>query len=90
MKEYVYTLEIKGMKCGMCESHINDCIRRNFNVIKVQSSHLKNETKIISKEPLDENKIKEVIDSTGYYFVSISSEEVEHGPLLKRIFKKRT
>ena len=25
-------LKIDGMMCGMCESHINDAIRRAFNV----------------------------------------------------------
>lgn len=32
-------LEIEGMSCGMCESHINDTIRRQFAVKKVSSSH---------------------------------------------------
>ena len=27
-------LKIDGMMCGMCESHVNDCIRQNFNVKK--------------------------------------------------------
>ena len=29
------TLEVKGMACGMCESHINDTVRRQFEVKKV-------------------------------------------------------
>lgn len=32
------TLKIDGMMCGMCESHINDVIRRTFPVKKVSSS----------------------------------------------------
>ena len=28
------TLEIQGMACGMCASHINDTIRKNFGVKK--------------------------------------------------------
>ena len=35
------TVTISGMMCGMCESHINDVIRRNFSVKKVSSSHSK-------------------------------------------------
>lgn len=89
MKEYVYKIEIKGMRCGMCESHINNVIRKNFNVKSVKSSHIKNETVIISKEPLDEAKIKEVVDSTGYIFVNIKSEEREHQSFFKRLFKKK-
>ena len=69
------TLEIDGMMCGMCESHINDAIRNSFDVKKVNSSHTKGETVIVSKEALDEDKIKSVIDKTGYELKSISSEE---------------
>ena len=32
------TLKIDGMMCGMCESHMNDLIRKNFQVNKVTSS----------------------------------------------------
>ena len=28
------TLKIDGMMCGMCESHMNDAIRKAFNVKK--------------------------------------------------------
>lgn len=35
------TLKIDGMMCEMCESHVNDIIRNNFNVKKVASSHSK-------------------------------------------------
>ncbi len=46
-------LKIDGMMCGMCESHINDCIRKNFSVDKVTTSHSKGQSVILSKEPLD-------------------------------------
>lgn len=39
------TLGIDGMMCGMCESHMNDAIRNNFDVKKVTSSHRKNRPK---------------------------------------------
>ena len=42
-------VKIDGMMCGMCEAHINDAIRRNFNVKKVKSSHSKGETVIESE-----------------------------------------
>ena len=48
------TLEIDGMMCGMCESHMNDLIRQKFNVKKVSSSHSKGTTEIISEESLDD------------------------------------
>ena len=71
------TLKIDGMMCGMCESHMNDAVRNAFKVKKVTSSHSKGETVIISDEAIDENKISEVIDKTGYKLISVSSEPYE-------------
>ena len=58
-------LKIDGMMCGMCESHINDAIRRAFNVKKVTSSHSKGETVVLSEEPLDEEKLRAAIKETA-------------------------
>lgn len=82
------TLKIDGMMCGMCESHINDAIRSSFDVKKVNSSHTKGETVIVSREAFDEDKIKSVIDKTGYELKSISSEEFEEKKGLFGFLKK--
>lgn len=71
------TLGIDGMMCGMCESHVNDAIRKEFNVKKVSSSHSKNKTEIISEDPLDETKLRSAIDATGYKVVSVETEPYE-------------
>ena len=74
-KEYIiYRLNIEGMRCGMCESHINNVIRNNFKVKKVTSNHHKNETLIYSINELDINKLKEVIAPTGYILKEIKKE----------------
>lgn len=36
-----YTIPVEGMMCGMCESHVNESIRKNFSIKKVTSSHTK-------------------------------------------------
>ena len=69
-------LKIDGMMCGMCESHINDAIRRAFNVKKVTSSHSKGETVVLSEGPLDEEKLRAAIKETGYDLVSISARAI--------------
>ena len=69
------TLEIDGMMCGMCESHMNDLIRQKFNVKKVSSSHSKGTTEIISEESLDENKLREEITGFGYTLKAVNTEE---------------
>lgn len=67
-------LKIDGMMCGMCEAHVNDAIRNAFAVKKVSSSHAKGETEIISVEPLDAEKLAEVVKNAGYTLNGISSE----------------
>lgn len=69
------TLKIDGMMCGMCESHVNDCIRSQFDVKSVKSSHSKGETVIVSENELDETALKSAIDKTGYKILSVSCEE---------------
>ncbi len=67
--------EIEGMSCGMCEAHINDTIRRSFDVKSIKSSHKQNKTEIISAYPIDEEKLRKAIADIGYQVISIQSEE---------------
>lgn len=68
------TLEIEGMACSMCESHINEAVRKAFDVKKVSSSHSKNQTVILTEQEIDEQALRQVIDATGYRVSSIRSE----------------
>lgn len=70
---YKTILKIDGMACGMCESHVNDTVRKVMNVKKVKSSHRKGETVIISEEEPDEAKLTEEIGKTGYKVLSFES-----------------
>ena len=71
------TLGIDGMMCGMCESHMNDAIRNNFDVKKVTSSHSKKQTVIITEQDIDEQELKAVIDGTGYESGAVRKEPYE-------------
>ena len=70
-------LKIDGMMCGMCEAHMNDAIRKAFQVEKVSSSHTKHETEIVSEDPLDEALLEKTVAATGYELKGISSEPYE-------------
>ncbi len=72
--EIIYTVTVNGMMCGMCEAHVNDIIRKNFDVKKVKSSHTKNQTVIVSSEELNEDAIKQSIRSMGYEVKDIQKE----------------
>ena len=71
------TLHISDMACSMCEAHINEAVRNAFEVKKVSSSHTKNKSEILSNQPLDENKLRDLIQSTGYTLTGIESEPYE-------------
>lgn len=69
------TLSIDGMMCGMCEAHINDVIRQNFNIKKVSSSFKKGVTTIVSEKSLDKDSLEKAIADTGYRLLNVSEEE---------------
>ena len=72
-----YTIAVEGMACSMCESHVNDAVRRAFPVKKVTSSHSKGQTQILSEETLDEDALRQAISATGYQVLSIQSAPYE-------------
>lgn len=71
------TLAVEGMACSMCEAHINDAIRNAFAVKKVNSSHTKGRTEIVSFEPLDREALERVIGATGYTLRSVTEQPYE-------------
>lgn len=52
-----YTIQVDGMMCGMCESHVNDAVRKAFPVKKVTSSRSKKETVVITEMELDQETL---------------------------------
>lgn len=70
-----YILGINGMRCGMCESHINDTMRKNFQIKKVESSHIKNQTIVISEQEISEQDFKNALAPTGYELHSYEKTE---------------
>ena len=60
------TLKVDGMMCGMCESHVNDAVRKAFPVKKVTSSRSKKETVVITEMELDQETLRAAISATGY------------------------
>lgn len=74
---YKITLEIDGMACGMCESHVNDAVRKAFSVKKVTSSHTRKRTEILADQPIDESALRAAIGQTGYEVTDYSYEPYE-------------
>ena len=79
-----YTIQVDGMMCGMCESHVNDAVRRAFPVKKVASSRSKRETTVIAETELDEAALGAAISATGYDVGEIQKEPWEKKGLFGR------
>ena len=69
-----YTIQVDGMMCGMCESHVNDAVRKAFPVKKVTSSRSKKETVVITEAELDQEALQAAISAIGYDVGEIRKE----------------
>ena len=70
-------LKVEGMRCPMCEAHVNDALRAKLPSAKVSSSHKKGVAEIVSDEAVPESMIAAALDGSGYGVLSVSSEPYE-------------
>ncbi len=59
-------IQVDGMRCEMCESHVCDQIRKVDGVKKAKASHSKNLATAIAEDNVDTAAIKANIESQGY------------------------
>lgn len=74
-----YTVQVNGMMCSMCESHINNAVRKALPVKKVNSSQRKKETTIVTEVELDEEALRAAISAAGYEVWEIRKESWKKG-----------
>lgn len=75
MKEV--TIKVEGMQCGMCESHVNDAVRKAANVKKVNSSHVDGKTVVVCDDDIDVEILKNAIQKDGYKVGDVSVKPYE-------------
>ena len=80
------TVGVDGMQCGMCESHINDAVRKALPVKKVTSSHTKKQTVILTEAEISEEEVRRAIEATGYTVTGVRAEPYEKKGLLASLF----
>ena len=68
------TVEIDGMSCGMCDAHVNDLVRKNFNVKKVKANHSKGSAEIITEENITQEDLTKALAEMGYKVLSVKRE----------------
>ena len=86
---YQITVSVEGMRCGMCEAHINDAVRGRFPVKKVSSSGKKGETVLLCNEPVDEEALRRCIEECGYSVRAIRTESYEKKGLFSFFRKEK-
>ena len=74
---YKIIIKIDGMKCNMCESHVNDLVRKNIKIKKVSSSYKKNETIIFSLNFINKEDIISIFKDSGYKVLDYEINEVK-------------
>ena len=82
------TVQVSGMVCGMCEAHVNNAVRSAFPVKKVSSSRTRGEMVIESEAPLDQERLRQVINNTGYQMLSATEKEISKKSLIRSILGK--
>ena len=75
------TVKVDGMQCSMCESHVNEAVRRALPVKKATSYHGKGRTVLLAAQPLAAKAMRAAIEPTGYRVLGIES-----GPCRKKGF----
>lgn len=78
---YRTIIKIEDMACAMCEAHIKEAIRREFErenrLKKVAANSIKGRAEIVSEKPIDEQRLKTTVKNAGYTAGDVFSEQVE-------------
>ena len=81
-------LKIEGMMCPMCEAHMNEAVKNEYNVQDVTSSHSKGETVIIAEEEIKEESLAVTVEKAGYKMVGYECKPYEKKGFFSKLFKK--
>ena len=64
------TAKIEGMMCTHCEAHVTKALTEKLGAQKVESSHKKGESVIISETELTQAQLEQALEGSGYKVVS--------------------
>lgn len=69
-------VKVGGMMCGMCESHVQEAIRKTLpESSKVKADRKKDMVEFLTEAPVEEDAVKKAIESIGYDYGGMESEE---------------
>lgn len=74
------TIKVEGMKCGMCEAHVCDVIRKAVpSAKKVKATRARDEATFLSEVEVDKEALSRAIEDMGYTV----------GDVIKQPYKRR-
>ena len=65
-----YVLGVLGMRCGMCELHVEEAISKKIEAKKVKASRYKRQVVVFTELNLGEEDFKGLLAETGYTLVN--------------------
>lgn len=67
-----YIFYVEGMKCGMCETHLNDAVRKRLeNATNIKSNRREGTVSFVYKDLLDVRELKKDFEELGYRVIGI-------------------
>ena len=79
-------MAIDGMRCSMCEAHVNDAIRKVIGVKKVKASATKKEAKVLASKDVDLKTLKQSVEKDGYRVLEIKMEPYTKKGFFAKLF----
>lgn len=70
-RKYKMIIKIEGMKCEHCSNRVSSCLKEIENVKKVKIHLDKKEAILYLNELIDENIVRNKIESIGYEVIEI-------------------
>lgn len=70
-------VNVDGMRCSMCEAHVNNLFRKALSLKKVSSSARKKQTIIVGEGPYDKASIEAALEGSGYKVLDVKIEPGE-------------
>ncbi len=81
-------IEVEGMQCGMCESHVNDVVRKIRGVNSAKASRANGNVEIIADDDVDIESVKQAISADGYGVGNVTTEPYEKKSIFSKLFRK--
>ncbi len=79
-------LTIDGMRCSMCEAHVNDALRKVVGVKKAKASAPKKIAKVLARKDVSLDELKASVAKDGYRVLDVRSEPYTKKGFFSKLF----